>query len=450
LFEQTFTATVPVQKIAERTRWIALLWLAAAISLGSMSIAGPPNDVPGFDAVCYVNAMRTVAHGSDPYIEGMTLQRAYQNLPAHKAGNRIPMIYVYPPMTFPILRVLTWLPGWELRLLYWSAIAAAFLLQLWAGFEMALEKERRWLIYLLPFVAFFPGLLSDWTILSGNVAGILYGLILAAAIPGWKRNQWSWFYVAVLAASIWKPQLLTLLAFPLLVGRRQWLPACITGAAGSLLFSVQALLWPTQFREFFQVAHMQLLLRHDFGFGAVGLLGESLWRMNKPYSPAIAIAYLIWAVALGSLLLAVSLRVRRNPSLRERWLPVALVGTILMNLRTTCCDTAAITVPLILIAWRGLLLLQKLVWQWRVGHAAGAGSLATAPTRMQTLGKDRERLTLILVALILFAACNLADIFSTFWLPIEGIVLLGIFALGLWPLLNSTESMLSDDSAAGF
>src|SRR5208337_2016234 len=92
--------------------------------------------------------------------------------------------------------------------------------------------------------------------------------------------------------------------------------------------------------------------------------------MNLPNFPAtITAAYLVWVIALGSMLLAIGYRVRRNPHLRELWLPVALVGTILMNLRTTCCDTAAIAVPMLLIAWRILLSEQSLLARWRAGRA---------------------------------------------------------------------------------
>ena len=63
-------------------------------------------------------------------------------------------------------------------------------------------------VFLLPFAVFFPGLLCDTTIVAENIAYPLYGLILAAAIPGWKRNKWLWFYAAVIAASIVKVPML--------------------------------------------------------------------------------------------------------------------------------------------------------------------------------------------------------------------------------------------------
>jgi len=59
-------------------------------------------------------------------------------------------------MTLPLLRLLAAFPAWLLGLFYWAAIATGALLQLWAGFQMAEERERRWLALMLPALAFFP------------------------------------------------------------------------------------------------------------------------------------------------------------------------------------------------------------------------------------------------------------------------------------------------------
>ncbi len=382
--EKILAATLSSQRTTKRTRWIVLIWVAAAISVGIM--ARDPDC--GRDVhQCWI-AIQSVGHGGSPYSEGIAAIKAYHALPRHAAGDRGPVLYIYSPMTTPLLRVLAWFPGWLLGSLYGCAVAAGFLLQLRAGYEMASEQERRWLIYLLPFAAFFPGLLADITIVVGNIAYPLYGLILSAAIPGWKRNKWLWFYLAVLAASICKIPMLTLLAFPVLVGKRQWVPASTTAATGVLLFAIQPLLWPVQFKEYLLAVRLAFEWVHSFGFGPAGILGSLLCAMKKPYSPATTIAYLVWAAALGSLLLAISHRVRRNGHLRELWLPVALVGAILMNPRVTFYDTAPLTVPLLLIAWRALLLGQKLVERWRTNRKSGPIHPPVAPTSLQTLCRN--------------------------------------------------------------
>ncbi|MGD0831360.1 MAG: hypothetical protein ABR907_10480, partial [Terracidiphilus sp.] len=338
------------QRIPRRIQWIALLWLVAAISVGAMAFSGPF----AWDVYPSWTAIQSVGRGGSPYSVGIAALRIYHNLPSHATSDSAPAIFWYPPLTIPVLRLLSWLPVWLLGSLYLFALAVGFLLQLRAGYEMASEQERRWLIYLLPFAAFFPGLLCDQTILSGNVAFILYGLVLTAAVPGWKKNRWTWFYAAILFASIFKAPMLTLLAFPILVGRTQRLPATITGAAGCLLFGLQPLLWPAQFKEFLFAVHAVFDWSRDFGFGPSGLLGRLFWEMKKPYSAATTIAYLLWVIALGALLLVTKFHVRRHAPLRADWIPIAFVGTILLDPRIIFYDTAPLTIPLLLIAWRSL------------------------------------------------------------------------------------------------
>ncbi len=417
------------------------MWLVAVISVGGMAIAGPGGD----DAQQNWFAVQSVGHGGSPYTDGIAALENYHNLPSRTPVNRAPSVFWYPPLTIPILRVLSWFPGWLLGPLYGCALAAGFLLQLRSGYEMAAEKERRWLIFLLPFAAFFPGLLADVTIVAGNVAYFLYGLVLAAAIPGWKRNKWFWFYVAVIFVALFKAPMLTLLAFPILVGRRQWLPACITGMAGCLLFAVQPLLWPAQFKQFLLAVRLVFDWTREFGFGPIGLLGKLLREMNKPYSSATTIAYFAWVFVLGTLLLAMSRRVRCNPQLSATWIPVAFVGTILMNPRITFYDTAPLTIPLLLIAWRGLLLLQKLLERRKTGRASRTFSAAAASHRLLPSRLGRKTLVPILVGLGCFAACNVLDGIWGNWLPMELTVLLWVFALGVWMLLRPEGGLVQEN-----
>jgi hypothetical protein len=438
--ETTSAAALSAQKIkriSNRTRWIAVLWLVAAISVGGMAVTGPY----GWDVRQCWTAIQSVGHGGSAYAGGIAALKAYEDLPSHAAGDRQPVIYIYSPLTIPVLRLLAMFPGWLLGPLYSCVAAAGFLLQLRAGYQMATEEERRWLIFLLPFAAFFPGLLSDVTIVAENIAYVLYGLILATAIPGWKRNKWTWFYVAVVAASVVKVPMLTLLAFPVLVGRRQWVQASIAGAAGSLLVVIQPLLWPAQFHEYLRAVHLAFDTMHSFGFGPAGLVGNWLWTMRRPYSLAATITYLAWAAGLGTLLLTASYHVRRNDRLRELWIPVALLGTILLDPRITFYDTAPLTIPLLLIGWRVLRLGQETVTRSRAGHASS--SIQSAP--LQTARSDRRNLVLILMGAGCFAACNIIDMIWGDWVPMELAVLLLIFALGIWSLYKSADDLVAEN-----
>jgi hypothetical protein len=433
--EKTYTIALPEQRVDKRMRWLVLLWLVAAISVGGMAYSTPA----GWDTEVYWQAIQSVGRGGSPYADGIAAQRKfYSHIPSHTVvSGPTPMTFVYSPLTLPFLRVLSWFPGWLLGPLYTSGVIAGFLLQLWAGYHMATEKERRWLAYLLPFAVFFPGLLSSDVLLSGNVAYILYGLVLAAAVPGWKRDKWLWFYLAVLVASVCKAPLLTLIAFPVLVGKRQWRSAILTGTVGSLLFAAQPLLWPEQFREYLIAVRLQFDWNEDFGSSPAGVLGRWLWRLNKPYSPATTIAYLAWAIILGALLLAFRSRLRRQSHLRKMWIPIALAGTILMNPRIKPYDNAALTIPSLLICWRVLLVFQKLVARWRAGLVPGVVHLYQAPR------KNRRNLAPVLAGVGCFAACNITDVWGNFG-PMELLVSLLVFALGIWSLWMAGDSFAMD------
>jgi len=387
-----------------------------------MASAGPV----GWDAQGYWKAIQT-HHDSDPYAERIVALRAFHDRLASNPAERPPLVYFYSPMTLPLLRLLAVFPGWLLGLLYWAAVATGSLLELWAGFQMADQRERCWLALMLPAITFFPGLVTDDVFLSGNVAYLLYGAILAAAVPGWKRGNWFWYYIAVLAASVFKTPFLTLLAFPVLVGRdrRQWVRSGITAITGVLIFAAQMRLWPDMFREYLLTLRLILDGGHDFGYGPVGTLGKALWRRGLPFAPATTILYLIFACVLGIVLLFLARRVREWNLPRETWVPVALVGTVLLNPRIMKYDLAAITIPMLLIGWRALrFALGRLAGERQGGNSHGTGQ---SPS-------DR---TLILVGSGCFLIPNVITVAGPSWFPVELVVLLAIFAMGAWSLEQS-------------
>jgi hypothetical protein len=424
--ETTIANPPPAPRIGKRNLWITLIWLVVAGSVAGMALSGPA----GWDTLVYWNAIQSVHHGGDPYAEGIDAQQAFHNRPSPDPNAHPPMTYVYSPQTLPLLKLLTFFPGWLLGSVYWCSVACGLLLQFWACYQMASAGERRWLVYMVPLAALFPGLLNSDVILSGNTAYILYGLILAAAVPGWKRDRWLWFYLAVLTASICKAPLLTLLAFPVLVGRKQWIPAGITAAVGSLIFAGQPLLWPAQFREYLIAVRLQFDWNHDFGFGPAGVLGKVLWEPGQPHSTVTTIVYLVFAATLGGILLATGHRVRRRGLSREMWIPVALLGTLLLNPRIKEYDVAAITIPMLLIAWRTLRLAMDLSAQWRSGGHADTMASELSPMVVPA----RPDLALLLAGLGWFLAINVIAGTGEAWRPTELVVLLMLFSLGLWTI----------------
>ncbi len=423
-----------------RSRLVILFWIAAIVSMVIMATTGPA----GWDARIYGKAIQYVRHGIDPYAAGIAEQQAFRNRPASSVAEHVPFAYVYSPLTLPLLRLLAFLPDWLLALFWTAVVAAGFLLQLWAGFQMATKDERPWLALMLPAVAFFPALVTDDVILSGNVAFILYGLVLAAAVPGWKRGRWLWFYLAVLLASIFKAPLLILLAFPVLVGKRQWLPAISAASAGLLLIAAQARLWPQIFHEYLLAVRLVFDEVHDFGYGPAGVLGRALWKMGRPYSLAFALGYLAFAVALGIVLLLLAHRVRKYNLARETWIPVAFVGTLLFYPRIMKYDMAAITIPMLLIGWRTV----RNAWNGFSQRDVPGGPRSIDDQETETSlslpsipGPHRSILPMVLVGAGCFLVPNLMMVAGPAWWPVELVVILGIFAMGISHLNLATPAI---------
>ncbi|HKN71810.1 MAG TPA: hypothetical protein VJX30_12305 [Terriglobales bacterium] len=425
------TWAVALSSLIQHVRWfsrprlIALFWMGAVITLIVMACVGPF----GWDVPPRWKAIQAVHHGSDPYAEELVaLQAWFHNRSAFNPAEHPPFVYGYSPMTLPLLRVLAVFPGWLLGLLCGAAIATGAGLQLWVGFRMADRRERRWLALMLPAIIFFPGLITDDAILGGNLVYLLYGVVLAAAPAGWKRGRWSWYYIAVLAASVFKLPFLALLAFPVLVDKRQWFPSGMTALAGVLIFASQMRLWPSMFQEYLLTLRLMLDTGNSFGFGPAGTLGRALWMRGLPFSSATTIVYLVFACVVGIVLLLLARRVREWDLPRETWIPIALMGTFLLNPRIMRYDIAAITVPMLLIGWRAL--------RW----ALDGPDDERLGDNTHGAGQQRYSRTLILVASACFLAPNVIMVAGPAWVPEEPIrlvLLLAIFAMGAWSLYQS-------------
>jgi hypothetical protein len=309
-------------------------------------------EAPGWDVRVYVAAINSLRAGHDPYADAMAIQQAYHSQAALHPSGDLPYSYVYSPITFPLLRLVGKLPFWVSGSAYWVVYVFGILGQIWVAMQATTESERRYFLFFAPVAAFFPGLLENGTVLSGNIAYILYFAMLFGAVVGWRRGTWSWFYVATLTASCVKAPLLSLVAIPVLSARRQWLSAGLTTAAGIALFAIQPVIWPSLFKNYLKAVDLQFLYNRDFGCSPAGLFSDALFRRGFPYSPAGLIFYLCYATPLFVLLVYLSRRYLRGSFSLDQWIPVLLVGIILLNPRIMEYDVAPITLPLTLIAWR--------------------------------------------------------------------------------------------------
>jgi hypothetical protein len=344
-----------IRNPAQRGIILGLVWLAALISLAGLILSATKTEPSawltpgrGWDVDIYYRAMQAVRAGQDPYATGLARQIAAEAIGQHA------FTYVYPPLTLLALRAVNLLPAWLAGALYWITYGLAFAGIVWAVTQCFRPRDRSVMQYAVPLAVFFPGLMPDDVILSGNIAYIFYGLIFTAAVLGWRRGIWRWFYLAVLLAACFKLPFLTLLVIPPLAGERQWLKATSVGATGVGLFAAQYWLWPVQFREYMQSVSLQFQFNGDFGLSPAGILGRFLYEHGLPYSAPSTLAFLFYGSILFATLYVFSTMYRDRIISAEIWIPVLMVGTILLNPRIMQYDAHAIALPMALIVARSV------------------------------------------------------------------------------------------------
>jgi len=370
---------------------VQLLWLGAACSVVAMALFTPY----GCDAKSYLEAIRQYT----AYIHGQeSSSLAYS-----------------PLFLIPAAGLARLMPLWLVTALYVFAYCSGWLTQLWAGMQLATPEERRILSYAAPVITFFPGLLISDVFVAGNIAYILYGLMLAAAVQGWKRGRWNWFYLAVLAAACVKIQLLTMLAIPLLCGRRQWMRAVTTGAIGVSLYALQSRIWPQAFQVYVNSLKLMSQSRRDFGCGPVGNLARILQRSGVPHEIPCIVLYACYATGLFLLLLRLARLYRERRICFESWAPVMLLGVVLLSPRIQSYDVAAVSLPMAILAWRSL-------------HKAGR-----SPSRAVVIGSATALLAL---NVMVEANEDWVTVLPEAWKYAEMFLMLGIFAFGVRGILK--------------
>jgi len=391
-------------------RWISItFWILAFLAIPVWN-----GLCPGLhcDAQIYRRASDSLQAGRDPYVDGIKAETAFRSQLASHPDAVPPYAYLYSPLTLPLLRAVGSFPPALYKGIYWLLYAAGVLASILASMKFAEPNERRFFAVLAPAAAFFPGLIQEASLMDGNIAFILYGLLFACAYLGWRRGQWHWFYLAVLLASCFKIPMLSLLAIPLLSARKQWLAACGTGIAGVSIFLMQIWIWPSRFQHYLQAIHLEFSLGHGIGVGPAGIFGFALFNAGRPYSSASTILFVLYAIPLFGLLLRLSRRFHEGRFSLERWVPVMMVGVILLNPRVLENDFAPLTLFMAMILWRTL--------------------------NASTSTKGALYFSFLFVAAINIAVLLVASIDPTgFYLNcIQGSVLIAVFSAGCWNLLG--------------
>jgi hypothetical protein len=396
--------------LSTRCRSIALFfWLCACITIPIWNRVDPA----GYDIVFYHSAITSLHAGHDPYIDTTGRQEAFHRTLAQHPNASPPYsyVYVYAPITLPLLRLIGHLPTWFALTAYWLILLAGVFSVLWVTTRARQSTELTFITLVAPLAIFCPGLLAHDTLLSGNVAFILYALVLLGAYVGWTRNTWRWCYLAILVASCFKPPLLTLLAIPFFSARRQWIPAGATAALGLGIFAAQSRLSPTLFAHFLQELQRQFTFTREFGSSPAGVFSNFLVHHGVAYSSPSLAFYLLYASAICAVLFYLSREYLDGDLTLQQWMPVLLVGTILLNPRIMEYDAAPIAIPMALIAWR---------FFTRDGITARA----------------------VLTYLGVFVATNVIAVNVTdAWKPTESLILATVFTTGAWGLLQHNRAL---------
>jgi hypothetical protein len=201
--------------------------------------------------------------------------------------------------------------------------------------------------------------------------------------------------------------------------RKRWIPSGLTAAAGVLMFTGQMLIWPKMFREYLMAIRLMFEVGQDFGYSPAGTVGRALRNLGLPFFQGTSALYVFFAGVIGLVLLGLSRRVRDGNFPRERWIPVALVGTLLLNPRIMKYDLAAITIPMLLIGWRTV--------RFALGSSSGVDQRGNSGNSGQ--GSSGR------AAIFLMAGCflipNVIILAGPSWFPVELVVMLAIFASGV-------------------
>jgi len=361
----------------------------------------------GWDLHVYANAIHSLRAGHDPYAEGVAVQRMFHSSPlALNRDAMPPYTYVYSPVTLLLLRVITLISPSFSAICYWMLYAAGFFTMICVCMEAAEPNEREIFTLLAPFAAFFPGLLQTNVIFSGNLAYILYGLVFMAAALGWRRGHWTCFYLMTLTASCCKAPLLSLLLIPVLSAKKQWVNAGVATAIGLVLFAMQPLLWPAMFHNYLEAVSLQFSFNHDFGFSPSGLLGNALFHLKLPYSSVSMGFYCVYAVVVLGTLFNLSRRFFAGDFSLQQWIPVMLLGVILLNPRIKEYDAAPLSLPMAMVAWRLF-------------------------AHNNTFSR-----TVLEMSLFFLTINSIATTSPEIWKLTAGILLVGFFIAGSWLLLH--------------
>jgi hypothetical protein len=281
-----------------------------------------------WDARIYAVAIHDYRAGLDPY-----------------APSPDAMDFVYPPIFLQLgalpAKVVPSVVAWPL---YLTLLVVAICSIPWTLITAFVGRECFPPLMVCVLFVLEPKLYAETALMTGNVATLLYGGILLAAIPGLRRNRWTMFYLVVIVAALIKLPFLTLLAFSWLAGHRQFWRSSASALVVVAGYAAQWLFDRRLFLDFLKSVKRQVLDGGDTGLGVLAMflkMGKHIPAMRGSGAMLASVAVIAGMLAF----LGVLKRFRNLPGVAEVWLPTALVASILSNPRMMLYDADIAIVP---------------------------------------------------------------------------------------------------------
>ncbi|HEY0757712.1 MAG TPA: glycosyltransferase 87 family protein [Acidisarcina sp.] len=326
------TASSPRLPARELLAYALLALTFAAISFAVHKTQLHGTVKPFWDARIYANAIAKSAAGADPYsIQGTELPFVYP--PLFVRGGAI-LKHIFPARS-----------GWYLYLAATCLAMAAIPWMLATSYTRSL-----WLTPLIAYIVFVfePNSYAEGSLLTANIATLLYALTLGTAIRGLRRNQWTWFYLAVVFAALIKPPFLALLILPWLAGQRQLWKCALSVAVTVAAYLAQRFGSPALYASFQQRTVGQIMIKGDTGVGFLSFFVGIGHRLGLLQGKGALLACVLLAGVLAAALLL--LRNQRNaPGAESLWVPALLVTAIVSNPRLMLYDADVAIIPAVFI-----------------------------------------------------------------------------------------------------
>lgn len=329
---ESFPQRVGTSDRRQRLELVAVFFLAGLYLLSQM-IPLYRSGALFWDAQVYDRGIRAYLAGQTPYVHLPQLNFVYSPLFLHIGAP------LYRAVPFRLVAVIYGLLNCAAACLLPVVLVLGYLRSSW---------------FTLPAgVALFfchPRMTGTESLLSGNMSNLLYAAVLAAGIPGVRRNRWLPLYLAVGVAAVIKPTILCLLLLPPLLGAGQYLGSAVTAVLliGEKL--LEKLLWPAEYKAFVESVSFQVLTLKDNGIGLTRYfvhfhLGSKIPLLHDNLS------YLLHFAVMGAIVAAMWLaRKRRGVTIPEPiWISMVLVMAILASPRILVYDVDVAILPATLL-----------------------------------------------------------------------------------------------------